>query len=271
LQTLDTIRGRFIQLDMTQTARPLIIAHRGASWVAPENTLAAFRLAWEQGADGIEMDVRLSADRRVVCIHDEDTKRVTGQPVGLIVKDKTYDELKSLDVGTWKSSVWRGEPMPLLENVLAIVPAGKLAFVELKTGPEIVEPLADVLAKTPLDIEQVLVICFDEQALAACRQRLPRVRRHLLIDYRQVENGTWQPGVDEVITRLRRTAADGLGTQNRPAHVNKGFAAALRAAGVEQFHVWTVDDAPTARHYQRLGAWAITTNRPGELRQALGE
>jgi glycerophosphoryl diester phosphodiesterase len=87
-----------------------------------------------------------------------------------------------------------------------------------------------------------------------------------LVDYRQQDGGTWAPAVDQVIQRIRQTGADGLGTQNRPEHVNREFVQQLRAAGVDEFHVWTVDESAAVRHFQDLGAWAITTNRPAEVR-----
>ncbi|MEX2316433.1 MAG: glycerophosphodiester phosphodiesterase family protein [Pirellulales bacterium] len=255
---------------MSKTVSPLLIAHRGASFDAPENTLAAFRIAWQQGADGIETDVRLSADGRIVCFHDEDTKRVSGsQAVGVIVRDTSYGDLAALDVGAWKGRAWRGETVPALDEVLAIVPGDKRVVIEMKTGPEIVGPLADVLSRAPLSPEQVLLISFDEDVITACGQQMPQFKRHLLADYRQQNDGAWTPSVDDVIERVRRSHANGFGSQNQPAHFDDSFVARLKAAGIGEFHVWTVDDVETARFYQRLGAWAITTNRPGQLRAAL--
>jgi glycerophosphoryl diester phosphodiesterase len=245
---------------------PLVIAHRGASFDGPENTLAAFRLAWQQGADGIEGDFRLTADGRIVCVHDEDAKRVSGRE--LVVKATEFSQLKTLDVGAWKGEKWRGETIPTLEDVLAIVPQDKLLFIELKTGPEMVAPLAEILNRPRVATEQIVIICFDVDVMLACKQALPQCKRHLLVDYKQ-ENGAWKPTADEVIRRFRRSEADGLGTQNRPAHFNQDFARRLREAGVDEFHVWTVDALNEAQHYRALGAWAITTNRPAELRAAL--
>ena len=113
---------------MTGT-RPIVIAHRGASHDAPENTLEAFRLAWEQGADAIEGDFRLTADRRIVCIHDATTAR-TGDRT-LRVSRSRFDALRRVDVGAWKGARWRGASIPSLEEVLACVPAGKRLFIEL--------------------------------------------------------------------------------------------------------------------------------------------
>ena len=100
-----------------------IVAHRGASHDAPENTLPALRLAWEQGADASEFDVYLTKDGRVAVIHDKDTKRVAA--VDKRVADQTLAELKALDVGRWKAPRFAGTTVPTLEEMLADVPDGK--------------------------------------------------------------------------------------------------------------------------------------------------
>src|SRR4051812_19201695 len=110
-----------------------IIAHRGASHDAPENTLAAVRLAWAQHADAVEVDVHLTRDWRLAVIHDPDTRR-TGDEV-CVVADSTLAELQRLDVGQWKDPRFAGERIPTLEDVFGSVPDGKRTFVELKSGP----------------------------------------------------------------------------------------------------------------------------------------
>jgi glycerophosphoryl diester phosphodiesterase len=248
---------------------PRIIAHRGASADAPENTLAAFRLAWEQGADGIEGDFRLTADGLIVCIHDADTQRVAGSRHG--VSETSYDDLRTLDVGLWKGSRWRDERIPLLEEVLAGVPAGKQAFLELKTGPEIVAPLAEVLAGTAIVESQIVLMSFNAGLIRACKERMPQFKCLWLTDYKQHPSGEWRPTIDDVIATVRETKADGLGSENRPEYVNEEFVSRLRAAGIDEIHVWTVDEPLQAKEYQRLGMASITTNRPALLRRELSE
>ena len=127
----------------------LIIAHRGASHDAPENTLSAFKLAIEQGADGFEADFYLTSDGKIVCFHDKDTERIAGKK--LLVTQTPLDELQALDVGSWKGPQWKGERMPTMEDVLAAVPAGKKIFIELKSSAEIVGPMAKVIEASTLD------------------------------------------------------------------------------------------------------------------------
>jgi glycerophosphoryl diester phosphodiesterase len=245
---------------------PRIIAHRGASADAPENTLAAFRLAWEQGADGIEGDYHLTADGRIACIHNEDTGAVSG--VRRVVKETRYDDLREIEV-LWKGQPVRGERIPLLEEVLAIIPDGKHAFLELKTGPEIVEPLADVLRSATIATDQIVLMSFDAELVRVCKERMPQFKCLWLTEFKQQVGGRWKPMVDDVIDTIRLDRADGLGCENRTAFVDEDFFKRLRAAGIDEVHVWTVDDADDARFYQRLGATSLITNRPAALRREL--
>jgi len=100
-----------------------IVAHRGASFDAPENTVAAIKLAWEQKADASEFDVYLSKDGKIVVIHDATTKRTAGDDMKVALTN--LDELRKLDVGKWKNAKFAGEKIPTLEEMLATVPSGK--------------------------------------------------------------------------------------------------------------------------------------------------
>jgi glycerophosphoryl diester phosphodiesterase len=247
--------------------RPLIIAHRGASHDAPENTLAAFRLAWEQQADGIEADFYLTKDGRVACIHDDTTKRTAG--VDLRVADATLDELRRLDVGTWKDKRWAGERIPTIEEVFATVPKGKKFYVEIKCGPEIVAPIRRAFEKSGLTTDQVVVISFKELVIAEVKRTIPGVKAFWLVAYhKDQETGKWSPTIDELIPRLRECKADGLGTEARREVIDADFVRELRRAKFE-FHTWTVDNPETARFFHSLGVESITTNRPAFIRKNL--
>jgi glycerophosphoryl diester phosphodiesterase len=244
----------------------LIVAHRGASHDAPENTLAAFRLAIEQGADAFEADFYLTSDGHIVSFHDKDTKRIAGEK--LAVTDTPFERLRGLDVGQWKGPRWQGERMPTMEEVLAAVPKGKKIFIELKSGPEIVAPMAEAIVASSLSTDQIVIISFHEDAVAECKKQLPNLKACWLCGFKK-KNGKQPPTADEVIATLRRTGADGLDAEAVPEHFNEAFIHRLREAGFEEFHVWTVDDPTVARFYRDLGAASITTNRPGWLREQL--
>lgn len=245
--------------------RPLIIGHRGASRQAPENTLASFRLAFEQGADGIEADFRLTRDGEIVCLHDDGALRTAG--ADLRAAEATLAELRRLDCGAWKGAVWAGERIPTLAEVLSALPAGKMLFIELKSGAEIVAPLARLLAGCAVPAAQVRLLSFDATLIRLLKERLPAYRACWLTDYRF--RGAWRPSVREVLEILKESRADGLASRDRAA-LDLPLVRALRELALE-LHVWTVDAVPAARRLCALGVDSIMTNRPGWLAGSLAQ
>ena len=247
----------------------LIVAHRGASYDAPENTLAAFRLAWEQGADAIEGDFYLSKDGHIVCLHDKTTKRVApGQPE-INVAESTLSELRTLDVGSWKNERFATERIPTLSQVLETVPPGKMVFVELKCGPEIVPVLKRELEASELKPEQIVIICFSEAVITQSRMMMPQYKANWLTCYRRrPPESDWQPGLADVLRTLQRSGATGLGTNANLSVINQSFVNAVLSSG-QEFHVWTVNDAGMAASLKSLGVQSITTDRPAFLRKAI--
>jgi len=247
--------------------KPLVFGHRGASMDAPENTLAAFREAFRQGADGVEGDFHLTADLHVVCIHDADAFRTGGQR--LVVAKSSLQELRSLEYGRWKAPKFQGEPLPLLTELISIVPENRWLVLELKAGSEIVAPLVEVLSQSHVQLDRLLVIAFDEQVIAEFKRRMPNVLAHWLTDFHwEPESSAWVPSVDTIIKTLQQCGADGLGSENRPEIVTADFVSRLRSADVRQFHIWTVDSPAEALYYGQLGAFAVTSNCPGRIREA---
>ncbi len=246
-----------------------IVAHRGASFDAPENTLAAFRLAWDQGADAIEGDFYLTRDRQIVCLHDKTTKRVAPKQKELVVAQSTLAELQQLDVGSWKGQAFADERMPTLREVLATVPPGKQILVEIKCGPEILPVLQTELAESGLDDQQVLVICFSEAVITQARQQMPQYKANWLTSYKQTGLGrSWAPDQQKVLAVLQRSKATGLGTNANLDVVDDAFAGAVAKAGFE-LHAWTVNSIDAAKTLQALGVQSITTDRPLLIRDAI--
>ena len=236
-----------------------IVAHRGASHDAPENTLTAFRLAWKQGADAIEGDFHLTKDQHIVCLHDADLKRTSNDPRE--IAKMTLAEARQVDVGAWKHPRFKGERIPTLPEVLALVPQGKRLFLEIKCGPEIMAPLG----RMRLSPDKVVIISFNREVIRQCREQLPSLKAHWLTSYEENEAGQWKPTEKEVRKTLREINASGLDTKADPARVTPAFVAILREAKLE-FHCWTVDDVALAKRFQALGVDSITTNRPAWLR-----
>jgi glycerophosphoryl diester phosphodiesterase len=257
--------------DSNPTPRlPAIVGHRGAAAHAPENTLASFRLGFEQGAEAIEGDFWLTRDGRIVAMHDRDLHRTTGDPRN--VADVTLEEIRTLDGGSWgrwKDAGFAGEPVPTLEEVLGIVPDGRGVLVEIKDSPRIVEALVAALDASSLGTDQVTVISFDADVIASLKQRAPKWKAFWLTSFKE-RDGVWHPTVEEVVATARRIKADGVDVRAEVAVVDEAFAKVVRGAGLE-LHVWTVNDAAVARRMAEIGVDSITTDRPAEIREALRE
>lgn len=246
----------------------LIIGHRGASHDAPENTIAAFKLAFEQGADAFEGDYYLGSDGQVICLHDADTKRVGGKK--LSSTKASFEELRALDVGSWKDAKWKGEKIPTFDECLAVVPEGKKFFVELKSGPEVVGPIKKVLEKSSVSPDQIIFISFNEDAVAECKKQMPHIKALWLCGFKKKKDKD-PPTAEEVAATLKRINADGLDAEAVPDYLDAAFLKRLSDLGCKEFSVWTVDDPKVAKFYADLGAWSITTNRPAWLRAKLAE
>ncbi len=250
-------------------AIPLIVAHRGASHDAPENTLAAFRLAWDRGADAVEGDFRLTADGHIVCLHDETTERTAPAQPALAVAKSTLKQLRRLDVGRWKHSRYAGERIPTLEDVLATVPDGRGVFVEIKCGPEILPALRRQLAASGLRPDQITIISFSKAVIRQSRRRMPQYAANWLTSYRQDNpDGPWKPAPSDVVRTLRDTQATGLGSKGNLNVLNGPFIRLIRDAGCG-IHVWTVNSPDAARKFAERGVDSITTDRPALLRTVL--
>ena len=241
---------------------PVIVAHRGASRDAPENTLAAFEKAWEQGADAIEGDFRLTADNQVVCIHDANTRRVAGK--SRWVSRCSLEELQTLDCGSWKNASFSGQRIPTLAAFLDSVPPGKTALLELKTGPQIVEPLIEALENHLIDSARLTFISFHASSLAALKEHRPELNTRWLHEFPHSPDTL---ELRKTLATVRACGASSLGLSALPLPTD-AFAKALQDAGIS-LHVWTVDEPDLARQWIRLGAKSLTTNVPARLRQSL--
>ena len=248
-----------------------IIAHRGASHDAPENTLAAVRLAWAQHAAALEVDVHLTADERLAVIHDPDTQRTAG--AARVVAESTLSELRQLDVGRWKDSRVAGEKIPALEDVLALVPDGKRVFVELKSnGDATVRALQRAVAfalapsdqRVPLRRDQIAIITFDLPTAAAAKRALPG---HEVCWLAEAGREAPRPTLLEIAADARAAGLDGIDVDAQWS-LPKDLVQQIRRNGFK-LYVWTVDDAPLAQRLAAAGVDALTTNRPGWLRAQL--
>jgi len=243
-----------------------LIDHRGESADAPENTMAAFNLAWERKATAIELDVHLTRDGALIVSHDADTKRTTG--VSKVIKESTLAELRRLDAGRWKDPKWAGEKMPTLAEVLKTIPENGRCFIEVKVGPEAVPALVDAVRESGKRAEQLVVISFHADTIAETKRRLPQLKAYFLAGFRQnPETKAGSRTADELIRQAKEIGADGLDLASK-GPVDRQFVDRVKAAGLE-FYVWTVDDPREAIRFSQAGVDGITTNRASGLKTDL--
>lgn len=162
--------------------QPVIYAHRGASGYCPENTIAAFSKALELEATGIETDVQMTKDGRLVLIHDESLKRTAGADAW--IKDVTYEEVRKLDAGSWYSPEFAGEKIPSLEELFELVRnTDTIVNVELKNGgyayPELESKVISVIRQFQLE-DRILLSSFNHYSLALCNQLAPDIKTAVL-------------------------------------------------------------------------------------------
>lgn len=242
-----------------------IIAHRGASHDAPENTLASLRLGWEQGADAGELDIHLTKDGQAVLIHDATTKRNVG--VDKRVDAQTLAELQALDAGAWKGAQWKGEKLPTLADALATIPDGKRMFIEIKCGPEVLPELERVVKTCGKKPEQLAIIAFDYETAEQARKLLPGLRVYWLASNKADKKTGEMPQLEKLIAKTKAAGLDGLDLDHK-FPIDAAFVAKIKDAGLKCY-VWTVNDAQVARRLVEAGVDGITTDRPAWLREQL--
>ncbi len=242
---------------------PEIIAHRGASADAPENTLAAIQLAWQQGADAAEIDVQLTADGQLVAIHDETTLRTGG--IDWTVNGRTLAELKTLDVGLWKSRQFFGERIPTLAEVLDLVPAGKRLFIEVKCGDEAIPELDRVLSAAKTTRDQTVLIGLRYLNIAAVKKAFPQRTVFWVAEQFPDGPGLWplRPPTWHFIQHAQKAGLDGLDV-NDVATRPSGDIEVIRQAGLHTC-IWTVNSVERARWLRDEGMESITTDVPAKL------
>lgn len=248
---------------------PLIIAHRGDSSHAPENTLAAFRRAIDAGADGIELDVRLSRDGVAVVCHDSSLKR-TGLTKGKVA-DFTADELKKIDVGSWFNIrvPKKADPEFRKENVQTLAATMEflkdfsgLVYIELKCKDADVEKLSravcDVICGSAM-LSQIIVKSFKLQAIPYIKAMCPQVRTAAL----------FAPKIRNILRKDKHLVriAEQLGADEISLHFTLATRKFMKKAGQRNLPVtiWTADSPRWIRRGIKLGLNAIITNDPARL------
>ena len=237
-----------------------VIAHRGASAAAPENTLAALRLGLQAGAAGAEIDVRVTSDGEVVLLHDATLDRTTDRRGALSCTP--LRELEEADAGARRGAEWRGERVPRLAQLLDEWPRDRRLYIELKGGPALLAPLADVLrAHRGRDL---VLLAFDPEMLRGAAHVLPGWPRVRNVEAPADGRDAW------LAARIQEARSAGW------AGLSFGVAAGWSAAWPARLHdaglacaAWTVDDVELALELRRDGVDDLMTNDPGRVLRAL--
>ena len=247
----------------------MIIAHRGASAHAPENTLAAFQMALDAGADGIEFDVQLAKDGVPVIIHDNDLKRTARRNARVV--DLTSRQLGEIDVGSWFNTrhaksfrlEFERETVQTLEQVFGSLSGfAGLIYVELKCGMMNFKPLvaavADIIRSLPF-LPQVVVQSFCLAAIPEMRCSLPEVKTAAL----------FQPSIITILRRRTNMLAIAREFGADQLSLHKALIApkitSIAAETRMPITVWTVDDPKWIERCRKLGISALITNDPAKL------
>ncbi len=267
-----------------------VIAHRGASAYAPENTISAFKKAIELKADWFELDVHLTADNKLVVIHDDDLKRVTG--IEGKVTEKKWDEIKNLDAGSWFSSQYKGEKLPLLEDALKLAKGKIGVYIELKSSdnddpliPFIIMNIAGKDKMTPELKKQLDDVIYGSKSrnITLARETVNAVRKMKM--EKQVVIQSFSPVICYVLMSESpdlRIEFLGEESEEHPEWWNYYvlFGKLLNVAGmnvnrkhltkerIDMFHtegkkvaVWTVDDEAEMKKFAEWGVDGIITNK----------
>jgi glycerophosphoryl diester phosphodiesterase len=242
-----------------------LIAHRGASFDAPENTLAAVRLAWRQRADAVEVDVHLSRDGELVVIHDFNTRKTTG--VNRKVTDLTLGEIRALDAGSWKGPAWKDEPIPTLEEILTTLPVRKQLFIEIKARADTVSALKKAFTRAHFRPEQITLIGFSLTAMKSLKRAFPKIEVCWIAKLKRHWRTRRSPDPDRLAQKIRDADLDGLDLCANEA-ITPAFVKKIHSAGLTVY-VWTVDTRTKAEKMIRAGVDGITTNRPAWLREQM--
>ena len=224
------------------------LSHRGESDDAPENTLAAYKLAMERDSDGIELDIRLTADGEAACVHDETIERVSG--VRLAVSDATLAALRQY------------HPVPLLSEALAVLKPGKQMQIELKGPWPQLQPVKAVLDRRGGDRKGLALSSFEEETIRAAADVFPELPRLLLTDLtRRFGRFPAPEQVVDCLHSLRCTGISFLAT----AEADAAFVEALHRAGMRVV-CWGVRSDELGLAMARIGVDAMTCNHAVALR-----
>lgn len=233
------------------------IAHRGASYLAPENTLASIQLAWELDSDGAECDIMLTRDKKVVLFHDSNMRRLLG--IDGRISEVDYDDLRKLTVKLAETNLhkYENQKVPLLSEVLSTIPENKILVIEIKVGEEIIPYLKEEIDKH-WKSGKIAFIAFDHKTITETKKQFPGIPCYYL--------SSSQEDLYNRMGSLIVSDLDGVDLNHKI--ITKDIVWRFKREGKEVWS-WTINDPEEARKMQELGVSYITTDRPAWLKKEL--
>ena len=242
----------------TLTERTLVIAHRGASAYAPENTMPAYELAAKMKADGIETDVHFTADGKIVTLHDEKIDR-TSNGQGLVT-DYTYEELLHFDFGRKFSPDFKGTKLPLMEDLFNLCRENNMVCnVEIKSADPKMPAALHALAEKTGMLDLVIYSSFDHEQLARMLEVNPKAFVAPLYSFNMVKAWDYSENLGALASHPKYTQIKLYADYVEKCH-EKGI----------RVHPWTVDDPEIATFLAEAGCDAVITNKPDLIREVYG-
>jgi glycerophosphoryl diester phosphodiesterase len=239
------------------STRTSIIGHRGASFEAPENTVSSAKLAWEMGADAVEIDIHLTKDKKIIVLHDGSTKRTGDADMAVSVTNS--DVLRNVDVGSFKDEKYSGEKIPFIEEIIETIPPKGLLFVEIKCGPEVLPYLKDIINNSGRK-SRIVIIGFNLETMAESKKVMPDIPTYWLRGtVKDEETEEYLPHDPDWIFIAKGKKLDGLNLHY--AGITEDFIKSGKEEGLG-IYAWTVDSVNEAKRLKSIGIDGITTNKP---------
>ena len=187
--------------------------------------------------------------------------RTSGNPI--TIKDSEYEELSKLDIGSWFGEEWKEETIPLLSEVLDLIPKKKEIYIEVKTGTEITDQLIKDIYQHKEKIKEISIISFYPEVIKEIKSIAPELTANLLVNF----EGPKLIEGNDIVRMMQEINADGIGAQNHKSLDIHFFNKINRES--KKVHVWTVNSPEEAKRYYKLGLDSITTNCPGKIKEYL--
>jgi glycerophosphoryl diester phosphodiesterase len=253
--------------------KPVFLGHRGDREMGLQNTMSAFKGAWQNGCKGVELDIRTTADGKMICFHDPNFSVMANDKRK--VSQLTYEEILKLDIGSRKHPMFKDEKPPLLEEFFAAMPADTIVQLEIKSGAvddSFPIKLQALLKKYNIDQARVYVISFEESPLRNLNKLTPGMKNMLIVSMPACralgmnEDNNANSIADNLIAKLKEIGCTGVSFCGSDARIkfDASFIKKVKDAGFE-FSMWTINDLYLSRKLAEMQVDYIVSDRPSSL------